>query len=389
MKRLLAFAALLALAAPAAHAAAPNWVAVWAAPPTPSSPTSKAFENQTVRQVIRVSAAGKRVRIRLSNEYGSKPLVIGAATIGHAAANNSSVGAPIALTFNGKTSVTIPPNAPMYSDPIDLPVKALDMLSVSLFFPEKTGPCTCHLTGAQTAYVSAPGDFTKADFAPASTFINRAFLTEVDVEPAGKLPAVVLFGDSITDGFNSTVDGYHRWPDTLAERLNGKIAVAAEAISGNQIRGMGQAQFGESALTRLDRDLLSVPGAKWVVVLEGINDQGMNRTGRPGFEEMVNGYRQIVDRAHIRGLKIYGATLLPFEGAAYFTPEGEKNRQQINAWLRSKDSFFDGLIDFDKVMADPAHPTKMLPEQQSGDWLHPNDAGYKIMGEAVDLKLFR
>jgi lysophospholipase L1-like esterase len=386
MKRLAATAIAFSLLGATAALAAPpvQWVPVWAAPPTPTSPNNKSFENQTVRQVIRVSAGGKRVRVRLSNEYGAKPLVIGAASLGNVG------GKPIALTFNGKTSVTIPPNAPMYSDPVALPVKALEMLSVSLFFPEKTGPCTCHLTGAQTASVSGPGDFTKGDFTPTSTFINRAFLTEVDVEPNGALPVLVTFGDSITDGYNSTVDGNHRWPDVLAERLGGKIAVVPQAISGNQIRGMGQAMFGESALTRLDRDLLSVPGVKWVTVLEGINDLGMNRgAARPGFEEMINGYRQIVDRAHAHGLKIFGATLLPYEGAAYFSPEGEATRQQINAWMRSKDSFFDGLIDFDKVMADPAHPTKMRPEQQSGDWLHPNDAGYKVMGQAVDLKLFR
>ena len=165
--------------------------------------------------------------------------------------------------------------------------------------------------------------------------------------------------------------------------------MASGAISGNQVLTYGAPVFGEPALTRLDRDLLSVPGAKWVVLLEGINDLGMNPKARPSKDDVIAGYRQIVERAHAHSLKVYGSTLMPYEGARYFSDEGEKTREEINAWMRSKDSYFDGLIDFDKVMADPAHPHKMRPEQQSGDWLHPNDAGYKVMGESVDLKLFR
>lgn len=393
MKRhLLALACTVAaasLAAPTAFAAPAGWIAAWAAPPTPPAPATKSFENQTIRQVMRVTAGGKRVRIRLTNEYGAKPLVIGAATIAHATVAGASTSMPLALTFNGKTTVTIPPNAPVYSDPIDLPVKALDFVSISVFYPEKTGPCTCHLTGAQTAYISGPGDFTKADFAPTSTATTRLFISEIQVEPQATTPVIVTFGDSITDGMRSTDNGMHRWPDVLADRLGGKIAVVPEAISGNRVLNFGNPLFGESALSRLDRDLMSVQGAKWVVVLEGINDLGMTTNPRPTKDDLILGYRQIVERAHQRGLKVYGATLLPYEGAAYYTPEGEAVRQEVNAWLRSKDTAFDGLIDFDKVMQDPAHPTRMRADQQSGDWLHPNDAGYKVMGEAVDLKLFR
>ena len=388
-RRLLALACIASLAAPAAHAAPINWIAAWAASPTPPGPMTKAYENQTIRQVMRVSAGGKRVRIRISNEYGKTPLVIGAASVAHATPAGGSTSAPIALTFNGRSSVTIPASAPIYSDPVDLPVKALDSLSISVFFPKNTGPCTCHATGVQTAYVSAPGDFTKADFAPASTANVRLFVSEIDVEPTAATPVIVAFGDSITDGLRSTENANHRWPDVVAERLGGKIAIVGEAISGNRVLSFGNPGAGESALSRLDRDLMSVPGAKWVVVMEGINDLGAMRDPRPTRDDLITGYRQIIDRAHERGLKVYGATLTPYEGAAYFSAEGEKTREEVNAWLRSKDSAFDGLIDFDKVMSDPAHPTKFRPEQQSGDWLHPNDAGYKVMGEAVDLKLFR
>jgi lysophospholipase L1-like esterase len=388
MKRMLALACAAGLAAAPAFAAPANWIAVWGAPPTPPAPTSKSFENQTIRQVLRLSAAGKRVRIRLTNEYGKTPLVIGAATVAHAIPAGSSTSTPIALTFNGKPTATIPAGAPLYSDPVDLPVKALDSLSVSVFFPGTTGPCTCHLTGSQTAYISAPGDFTKADFAPATTVDQRLFLSGVEVEPAAPTPVIVTFGDSITDGRNSTSNTNHRWPDVLAERLGGRIAVVEAALSGNQVLATGNPVAGEAALTRLDRDLFSVPGVRWVVLQEGINDL-RNHTPPPTPDDMIAGYRQIVERAHAHGLKVYGATLMPHEGETSYSQASEQVREAVNAWMRSKVSFFDGLIDFDKVMADPANPHRLRADQQSGDWLHPNDAGYRIMGQAVDLKLFR
>ena len=388
-RRLLALACLASLAAPAAFAAPTNWIAVWAASPTPPGPSSKSFENQTIREVVRVTAAGKRVRIRLTNEYGKTPLVVGAATVAHATLAGASTSTPVSLTFNGRTSVTIPAGAPIYSDPVDLPVKALDMMSISMFFPGKTGPCTCHLTGSQIAYISAPGDFTKADFTPASTIDQRLFLSQVDVEPTAATQVIVTFGDSITDGMKSNNNTNHRWPDVLADRLGGKIAVVPEALSGNQVLSTGNPILGEAALVRLDRDLLSVPGTKWVVVMEGINDLGMNPKARPTKDDLITGYRQIIERAHARGLKVYGATLTPYKGAAYYSDEGDHTRREVNAWLRSKDSAFDGLIDFDKLMEDPANPGKLRADQQSGDWLHPNDAGYKVMGDSVDLKLFR
>ena len=387
-RRLLALACAASLVAPPAFAAPANWIAVWGASPTPPAANSGSFENQTIRQVLRISAGGKRVRIRLTNEYGKTPLAIGAVTLAHAMPAGSSAGVPIAVTFNGKPTAVIPAGAPLYSDPVDLPVRALDSLSVSVFFPGKTGPCTCHLTGAQTAYISGPGDFTKADFAAATTVDQRLFLSGVEVEPASPTPVIVTFGDSITDGLKSTSNTNHRWPDVLAERLGGRIAVVQEALSGNQVLATGNPVTGEAALTRLDRDLFSVPGARWVVLLEGVNDL-RNHNPPPTRDDMIAGYRQIVERAHAHGLKVYGATLMPHEGETSYSPAGEQVREALNAWMRSKDSFFDGLIDFDKVMADPANPHRLRADRQSGDWLHPNDAGYRDMGQAVDLKLFR
>jgi lysophospholipase L1-like esterase len=228
-------------------------------------------------------------------------------------------------------------------------------------------------------------------FAAASTFSNRAFISSVEAEPTAPTKVIVTFGDSITDGTRSTNDGNHRWPDVLAERLQaqgGGYSVVNAAISGNRVLSHSMAMFGEPALSRLDRDVLSVPGVRYMTVLEGINDIGMGRPTPPSAEEIIAGHRQIIARAHARGIKVIGATLLPYEGAAYYSEQGETIRQAVNAWIRTGGAY-DAVIDFDALMKDPANPKKLKADLQSGDWLHPNDAGYKAMGEAVDLALFR
>jgi len=399
MKRLgiLAAFALLASACASTFEPAPQggaWVGVWGASPTPPPANARTFEHQTVRQVLRLSAAGSRVRVRLTNEYSDKPLAIGAATISLAAADGAPIGKTLDLTFDGARTATIPAKSPLVSDPISLPVKALDNISISLFLPEATGPCTCHPAGTATSWISAPGNYTMENFTATQTFTNRAFISGVEVEAAKPTRVIVTFGDSITDGTRSTNDGNHRWPDVLAERLqaSGGYSVVNAAISGNRVLSHANAIFGEPALSRLDRDVFSVPGVRYMTVLEGINDIGMGRPNPPSAEQIIAGYKQIIARAHARGIKVIGATLLPFEGAAYYSPEGDVIRAAVNDWIRAnigKPGSFDGLIDFDAVMKDPANPKKMKADLQSGDWLHPNDAGYKVMGDAVDLALFR
>jgi lysophospholipase L1-like esterase len=238
----------------------------------------------------------------------------------------------------------------------------------------------------------APGDVTHAPPAAAKGAGDyRAFLTEVDVEAAAPSgPVIAAFGDSITDGYRSTDDANHRWPDRLAERLNAAkqpFALANAAISGNRVLAEALPIFGQNALSRFDRDVLSVPGVTHVTVLEGVNDLGMTKP-TPAAAEIIAGYRQLIARAHGHGLKIIGGTILPYGGAAYFSPAGEVERQKINAWIRTAHEF-DGVIDFDAAMRDPAKPERMKADLQSGDWLHPNDAGYRVMGDTVDLKLFR
>lgn len=394
MKRLVGILFAAALAGCASISEGPGgasgWAGAWGASPNPPPAAARTFENQTVRQVVRLSAGGEQIRIRFTNEYGEKALDIGAATVALAGPDGAPTGKMLDITFNGAKSVAIPPKAPMLSDPITLDVKALDSLSISLFLPTATGPCTCHFAGTATAFVSAPGNFTTAAFEPAATFTNRAFISAVEVTRADPR-TIVTFGDSITDGTASTPNANRRWPDVLAERLAAAGAprgISNQAIAGNRVLAYQMQIFGESALSRFDRDVMSVPNAGWIVVLEGINDIGMGAANPPSAATLINGYKQIIARAHAKGVKVYGATLLPYEGARYYQEGGEAIRQAVNAWIRTGGAY-DGVIDFDAVMRDPANPRKMKAELQSGDWLHPNDAGYKVMGEAVDLALFR
>jgi len=395
MKRWIVLAAAVALAgcttsAMSVNSPNSNWVGAWGASPAPPMPDSKSFENQTVRQVVRLSAAGERLRVRLTNEYGEAPLEVGAITVSLAGSDGAPVGAPVPLTFGGQSSTSIPRFSPMLSDPVALPVKALDQIVINLYLPKATGRCTCHVRGLATTQISGPGDFTRSGFVAADTFVQRAFLSAVEVETAAPTRTIVTFGDSITDGTASTVDGNKRWTDVLAERLSvGKKnrSVYNAGISGNRLLSFGQAAQGEAAISRFDRDVLSAPNASWMTLLIGINDIGMGGESRPSAEVIIAGYRQIIDRAHAHGLKIYGATLLPYEGARYYSQSGEAVRQAVNAWIRSSGAF-DAVIDFDALMKDPANPKRMKADLASPDWLHPNDTGYKVMGDSIDLALF-
>ncbi len=400
----------LLLAAFAAHAQEPKWVGSWGASPLPPSPAAgpfpatPSFSDQTVRQIVRLSVGGERVRLRLTNEYGAKPLIVGAARIALAdGADKLKSGTEHAVTFDGRPSATIPAGAPLLSDPIDLKVGDLAALSVSLYLQGETGSCTCHATGMQDTYVSAKGNFTQGTFAPAQTIQARAFLSGVEVL-APRAQAVVVLGDSISDGVGSTANANRRWPDLLAERLSARaggvrFGVVNHGISGNQVLADGA---GESALARFDRDVLSVPGVSHVIVFEGVNDLGLG-FGRiegplaalmpappvkPTRDAMVSGYRQLIARAHAKGLKIYGATIAPYEGAMYYAAEGNAVRQAINDWIRTSKEF-DGVLDFDAAFRDAAKPTQMKEAFQSGDHLHGSDAGYRAVADSIDLELFR
>ena len=391
------------LIATGAQAAPTRWIGSWGASPAmpmaaPANAPARGtptFNNQTVVQVVRLSAGGARLRLRLSNEYGTHALAIGAVRIALVGDDGAVVaGSDRAVSFGGAATATLPPGAPLISDPVALPTKALAKLRVSLFLPTDTNGCTCHMSGSELAQV-LPGDATQQTLGKLSgPQTYRAFLTEVDVAATSPGPVVVAFGDSITDGYQSNVGANTRWPDRLADRLTAKapgrpMGVVNAGIGGNRVMSDGViAIFGQAALSRFDRDVLSVPGATHVVVLEGVNDLGASKTDPPKAETLIAGYRQLIERGHAHGLKMIGATILPYGGAGYFGAPGEAERQKINAWIRTSHAF-DGVVDFDAATRDPAKPERMRLELQSGDWLHPNDAGYRVMGDAVDLAHFR
>jgi lysophospholipase L1-like esterase len=387
---------------------AERWVGTWGAgpggPPLPAN--TQTFTDQTVRLIVHTSIGGTRVRIRLSNEMGSTPLRIGAAHIalratGTASGADIQAGTDRPLTFSGFPGITIPPGAPVLSDPVDLNVPALSDLAISLYLPGTQGATTIHGTASQTNYVSLPGgDFTGATSFPTQrTILSWPFLTEVDVTSGGA--AIVTLGDSITDGTRSTPDTNNRWPDWLARRLqtvrdpvpgiNNTLGVVNRGISGNRLLSNPAegSLAGRSILERFDRDVLATAGVRYMTLMIGINDIGNSSATNPvSVNDLIAGYRQVIARAHAKGIAVFGATLTPFEGAGYYSPEKEVVRQAVNNWIRSSDEF-DGVIDFDRVTRDPSHPTRFLPAYDSGDHLHPNDLGYQAMGTAVPLELFR
>ena len=405
---MLAGAALaVALALPGQPAQAQNWsterwTGTWgtapAGPPLPAN--VQTFTDQTLRLIVHTSIGGNRVRIRVSNEFGTTPLRIGAARIGvRGMGAEVAPGTDRVLTFSGNPSITIPAGAPVRSDPVELNVPALGDLAISLYLPGTVQATTIHNTALQTNYVSLPGDFTAAATLPVQrTITSWPFLTEVDIDSAG--PAIVALGDSITDGTRSTADTNNRWPDWLARRLqtvrdpalglNARPGVVNRGISANRLlSNPANLLGGRSLLERFDRDVLATAGVRYLTLMIGINDIGESPNTSPiPAEELIAGYRQVIGRARARGIAVSGATLTPFEGAGYYSPEKEAVRQAVNHWIRSTDEF-DGVIDFDLATRDPARPSRFLPAYDSGDHLHPNDLGYQAMGNAVPLTLFR
>ena len=407
----LALASLLAMEPPLSAQGGPadRWVGTWATAgvAVPSQPSAQPqllqpgepprFNNQTLRQIVHTSIGGERVRVVLTNVFGTRPLTIGGAHL--ALRERAGAIAPAsnrALTFGGVSAVKIPPGAVLVSDGVDLTVPQFGDVAIDIYLPEDTAaspsPLTSHGGARQTSYVSTTGNHLgKPELPRATTTPSWFFLARLEVVAQEPARAFVTFGDSITDGYNSTPDTNNRWPDHLAKRLAaGRFGVLNVGIDGNRVLADGA---GVSALARFDRDVLVQPGVTHVFVLEGINDlgiPGLLKDGpRPTPAELIAGHRQLIARAHARGLKIIGGTLLPFEGTVipgYWTPEGETIRQAFNQWMRTSKEY-DGVIDFDQVMRDPQQPTKMLPRYDSGDHLHPSDAGYQAMAAAFDLAL--
>jgi lysophospholipase L1-like esterase len=353
-------------------------------------------DGTTLREIVHISIGGPSVRVVLTNEFGLDPLTIGAAQIAlSSVASAITPASATPLTFGGAPSIIIPPGALVVSDPVAFKVAPASNLAVSLFLPDQpVNQLTFHPFADQTNYL-IPGNAVSAPSLDGSTtFFTWDFLKGVDVVADTKAASIVTFGDSITDGAHSTRDANARWPDVLARRLQAdkktaNLGVLNQGIGGNRIL---HDNTGPSALARFDRDVLAQAGVKYLVIMESINDIGHATDPAKPYdvvtaEDLINGIGQLATRAHTHGIKVIGATLTPFVGAKYQSSAGEEMRQAVNKWIRTTNQL-DGVIDFDKVTTDPTHPGMFLILDDSGDHLHPGDAGYKAMGESIDLNLF-
>ena len=384
--------------AAANHAASSPWIATWGAAMAPTDINGAPdFTGQTLREIVHTSAGGAQTRVWFSNRFGRDPLHIGAAHVALIASGSAvQPGTDRVLTFHGMQTVTIPPGATIVSDPAALSVPAFSNLAVSLYFPDPTPATTEHFLSSQTSYGATGNLASAAALGPKEWPVNSwYFLSGVDVY-APKDSAVVTLGDSITDGSRSKFNTNHRWPDFLAARLAadpatrtvGMLGVVDVGIAGNRILGDG---IGPSALSRVDWDVLARSGARYLIVLEGINDIARVSDHHQPYGDLEQrlefGLAQIAAQAHQHGIRVFGATLTPYGNCDCATPEGRAVRQKLNQWIRTT-RVYDGVIDFDQVTRDPEHPEQYLPQYDSGDHVHPSEAGYRAMANAIDLSMF-
>jgi len=379
-----------AQATPAALAA-PGPLAGGRGPGSPAQAINlRGFHDQTVRMIVHTSIGGSKLRLKLSSPFGASPVTVGSAHVAIRSTDSEIVPASDrALSFNGKPGCTIAPGTVLLSDPVNLTIPAQGDVAVSLYLPGESGPPASH-NGLHTTYVSREGDLTGAPAIPdAITTQAYYWLAGLDVMAGSKAAVIVALGDSITEGARSTPDTNRMWPAVLSARLaaNKKTAdfsVANMGIGGNRVLRDGS---GASALARFDRDVLSQSGVKWLMMLEGINDIGHGDTEPVSADDLIGAFKQIIEKAHTHGIGVIGCTLPPYEGAGYSRPEGEAVRQTLNNWIRTGGAF-DAVVDFEAATRDPNNPKKLRPEFDPGDHLHPNDAGYQAMAEAVDLSVF-
>lgn len=380
----------------------PRWVASWSAPPmAPGSSfgASRSFDNQTVRQIVHISAGGSRVRVKLSNEYGEGTLIIGSANIALQATGSSIVPATNrALTFRGSPSVVIPVGSTALSDPVNLSVSSNANLAISVYVPQNTGQATFHENGNQTVYVSTAGDFSAASDFPLEAVkapISRYWLSFVEVLPTRNIGALAIFGDSLSEGATTTLDANRRVSDVLSRWFNPPYGAPRLAVI-NQSTGCGRLLWdfcGPKGLSRFDREVLDAAGVNQVVLELGYVDIIFpTAVGDPtqlvSAEQIIDGIRQLTRRAHMRGLRVYCATLLPNGSSpipGVYTPENEAKRQAVNRWIRSTREL-DGVADYDLLLRDPSEPTRLLPAYDF-DGIHPNDAGHEALARAVALSL--
>jgi lysophospholipase L1-like esterase len=399
-----------AIAAGPGSTPATHWVVSWGASPSPPPDEARIrtkrleFNNQTLREIVHLSIGGSLVRVRFSNFFGLQALKIGSAHLALRASDSLiQPSSDRALTFGGAPGASVPPNAFVLSDPVELAMPDEIDLAISIFVPHVASAAGIHYFAQQTSYVGA-GDLTAAPSIENPRAISSwIFLSGVDVNAPLSAAAIAVFGDSRVDGDGSTPNTNHRWPDALARRLSQQglpLGVLNAGIIGNRIlhdAPQVAVELGVNGLARFDRDALDQPGVKYVIVLEGIVDIGLPGTQfapseAVSVDDLIAGMKQLIERAHDRGVKVFGATETPFSGAAtipgIFSAEKEAQRKALNQWIRSSHAF-DGVIDFEKVVLDPANPERIRPAWDSGDHLHPNDAGYQAIANSIDLALFK
>lgn len=373
------------------------WVGTWACSPqlvdSSVAPPNPDFADTTLRQIVHVSVGGTRIRVRFSNALGKNPLLITSAHVAKPAANGSIEPATDKpLTFSQQPSVTIPAGALMVSDPIAFDLPPLSDLAVTIHVSGTLDGVTTHAGSRATSYFTTGDAVTETALPSPQTVDHWYFLNGVDVTASKSPRATVILGDSITDGRGSTTNGNTRWPDDLARRFHTdkhthEIGVLNHGIGGNRLLHDG---LGPNALARFDRDVLAQTGVHWLVVLEGVNDIGTCATNcnlDQLTREILQAYQQIILRAHTHGIRVYGATILPFGGSSYATPEAERARQIVNKWIRESRQL-DAVLDFDSVTRDSQNPTHLSSSMDSGDHLHPSNAGYQAMADSINLKLF-
>ena len=376
---------------------ATHWVGTWASSPQRADVDSRApalgFADRTLRQVVRVSVGGSKIRVRFSNAFGTADLTIVSAHVAKPGKNGSiHPDTDRALAFETRPTIAIPPGALVYSDPVDFDLPPLSDLAVTIRLKGVPDGLTTHSGSRATSYLAKGDAVAATDLSSVETIDHWYFLNGVDVLSGDSAAAVVVLGDSITDGRGSTTNENHRWTDEFARRLGAhgrtaRVAVLNEGIGGNRLLQDG---LGPSALARLDRDVLAQTSARWLIVLEGVNDIG-TCTKECNLDKttaaIIGAYEQIIVRAHLQGMRAYGATILPFGGSFYASPAAERARQTVNSWIRTSGRF-DAVIDFDAVTRDSRNPANLSSEVDSGDHVHPSDRGYRAMGEAIDLQLF-